>query len=405
MQPPESPVRTASSIAVLGGAILVLVGTMGSQAVAEMPELLLVDGPPSSAKVHAIDATWQVSFKGDEGTRQVPAADLVRWGVPQDLRRGPVAVLADGGLLVADTLEADKERLAADSPLFGRVQVPLEQLAGVVLQLPASSEDRDRLLDTVSTATGESDQVILTNGDRLAGRLQSIREKIVQIETKTGRVDVDRRRVRALVFNPALANRNAPQGLRALVGFRDGSRLLARRLELNDSTLQVSLAGGLAWSTAGEELVYLQPLGGRVTYLSDMKASDYRHVPFLELAWPYRADRSVTSGWLRVAGCAYAKGLGLHSASRLTYQLTEPYRRLDAQLAVDDSAEGGGSVRIRVFVDGVLKHTSPTIRGGMAPVPISVDLKGAKRLDLVVDFADRADVLDHAAILEARVVR
>ena len=36
---------------------------------------------------------------------------------------------------------------------------------------------------------------------------------------------------------------------------------------------------------------------------------------------------------------------------------------------------------------------------------ISVDNDGAKRLDLVVDFADRADELDHANWLNARLVR
>jgi hypothetical protein len=38
------------------------------------------------------------------------------------------------------------------------------------------------------------------------------------------------------------------------------------------------------------------------------------------------------------------------------------------------------------------------------PRPIAVDITGGKRLDLVVDFADRADELDHADWLSARVV-
>jgi len=38
-------------------------------------------------------------------------------------------------------------------------------------------------------------------------------------------------------------------------------------------------------------------------------------------------------------------------------------------------------------------------------VPARVDLAGAKRLDLVIDFADRADELDHADWLDARLIR
>jgi hypothetical protein len=94
----------------------------------------------------------------------------------------------------------------------------------------------------------------------------------------------------------------------------------------------------------------------------------------------------------------------MHSASRLSYALTKPYRRFQAELAIDDQA-GGGSVGFRVFVDGQVRHASPIVRGGQPPVPVSVDIADAKRIDLVVDFADRADELDHADWLNARLVR
>jgi len=108
---------------------------------------------------------------------------------------------------------------------------------------------------------------------------------------------------------------------------------------------------------------------------------------------------------LRVDGRTYLKGLGMHSASRITFALSEPYRRFQSALAVDDLAEGGGSVAFRVFVDGQVRYSSPVIRGGQDPLPISVDLAGATRLDLVVDFAERADELDRADWLDARLIR
>jgi hypothetical protein len=385
--------------------LLALLGLTETPARGETAEVLPVDGPPWKAELLKVDADWKLGFQAADGTRQIAAEDLVRWGSPQELSRGPVLVLADGGLLVADVLEAGKEAITVDSPLFGQVQVPLERLAGVAFQLPADEQERDRLIDAIASSTGESDQVVLTNGDRVTGRFQGFQEATARLETNVGPVDVQRHRIRALVFNPALLRRDSGSGLRAVVGFRDGSRLIAKKLELNGPALSISPSEGAAWSTSREELAYLQPLGGKAVYLSDLKAADYRHVPFLDLAWPYRTDRSVTGTWLRAAGTQCLKGLGLHSASRLTYQLTEPYRHLEARLAVDDTAGGRGSVRFRVFVDGVLKHTSPTIRGGMAPVPVSVDLRGAKRLDLVVDFADRADEMDRADVLEARLVR
>ncbi len=95
----------------------------------------------------------------------------------------------------------------------------------------------------------------------------------------------------------------------------------------------------------------------------------------------------------------------MHSASRLTYLIEGRYGRFDAQLAVDDAAAGQGSVRFRVFLDGDPEFTSPTLRGGDPPLPISIDVSNANRIDLVVDFADRADQCDHADWLDARFVR
>ena len=372
---------------------------------AELPEAVPVDGKPFHARLVAVDSEWQLTFDAEAGRRVVPAAGLVRWGQCAEVVRGPVLVLADGGLLMGEVYGVDKERLTADSDLFGLVELPLERVAGVVFDLPADRHARDLLFDRVASAGGESDRLILNNGDEVTGRLEQIEDKVIRLAAVVGSVDVEVHRVRALVFNPALLARRKRQGLRAMAAFRNGSRLVAHRLVVGGQSLQIDVAEGLRWTTAAEELAGLQPLGGGVTYLSDLAVADDRQVPFLDLPWPYRTDRSVSGGWLRAGGRLYWKGLGVHSAARLTYLIDEPYRRFEAELAIDDGTSGRGSVRFRVFVDGSPKYTSPTVRGREPPVPVSVDLSGAKRLDLVVDFADRADEKDHANWLNARLVR
>jgi hypothetical protein len=80
-------------------------------------------------------------------------------------------------------------------------------------------------------------------------------------------------------------------------------------------------------------------------------------------------------------------------------------RRFEAELGIDDSTGGRGSVQFRVLVDGREKFASPIVRGGDAPLPISVDVTDAQKLELVVDYADRAEVLDHANWLNARLIQ
>jgi len=100
----------------------------------------------------------------------------------------------------------------------------------------------------------------------------------------------------------------------------------------------------------------------------------------------------------------------VHSASRLTYDLDEHYRRFEAELAIDDETAGQGSIIGRVFTDDgsgkwQLRHESPMIRGGDAPVGVELDLQGAKRISLLIDYADRGDQQDHADWLGARFVK
>ena len=368
-----------------------------------VPIAVPVEGRPFVAQPASIDATGRIVFQAAE-KRQLPLRDLVAWGACPEAKRAPVLVLAVGGLLPADVLSSDKETLSADSELFGRLKIPWDRMAGIVFRLPPACKDRDALFDRISRAEGESDRLLLDNGDELSGLLENITADAIKFKTSVATADIELARVASIVFNPALRRKMPVDAARCWLGFSDGTRLPATNVLLDPSALQLSVFGQ-TWTTAPSIWSFIQPTNGRAVYLSDLTPGDYRFVPYLDLTWPYRLDRAVAGTWLRSGGVLYLKGIGMHSAARLTYNLDQPYKSFQAELAIDDSASGGGSVRFRVFVDGQEKFTSETIRGGMKPMPINVDLPGAKQLDLVVDYADRADVLDRADWLNARLIK
>jgi hypothetical protein len=204
--------------------------------------------------------------------------------------------------------------------------------------------------------------------------------------------------------------RPQPPDAKLIVGMRDGSLLDANQLTADKSRVGMTLADGtrLAGDSV-EDIVSLQSLGGRFVYLSDLEPADYRHVPYLDVPWPYKRDRNVLGEPLAVGGERYLKGLGMHSAARLTYKLERQYKRFDAEVAIDDSALKRGSVVFSVYVLRDAKwqpaHTSDVVRGGEAPKSVSVDVAGADAMTLVVDYADRGDELDHADWLDARLIR
>ena len=364
---------------------------------------LLAEGPPLTAVLAAIEPGRVILDNGRP--RSLAIADLVELGSPPETPARPLVVLADGGLLVADAIAGDRQSLRAESEQFGTVELAMAAMAGLVLRAPPTQGELDLLVDRIAVPAGPGDRLMLANGDQLQGRLVRISEQSIELAGEVGPVTVARNRLTAAIFARPPSEPLSRRPLRLWIGTSDGSRLLADRLEPDAKGLRAVLAAGPSLRARLRDVVWLQTVGGRAVYLSDLPAAGYRHVPYLGLAWPYRIDRSVTGAMLRAGARLYAKGLGVHSAARLTYQLEEPMRRFQAELAIDDQTLGGGSVRFRVFVDGRERLTSGTIRGGDRPAPISVDVTGAKRLDLVVDFADRADQLDHADWLNARLVR
>ena len=112
-----------------------------------------------------------------------------------------------------------------------------------------------------------------------------------------------------------------------------------------------------------------------------------------------------------MGGRTYAKGIGVVTATRLTYRVPPQRQHFAAEVAVDDGAvdkgaSGWGSVVFRVYLlrdnDWQQVFASPVVRGWDRPLAVSVKLSGAKEIALITDYADRGDELDYADWLDAR---
>ncbi len=341
-----------------------------------------------------------------------------------------MVVLANGGRLMAAAtwsggaplrLGTDKAVVLTD--IWGEVPLPRSLVRGVVLAQRSHPKEREKLEEVVRgesapgpslNKTGNSaDLVLLTNQNRVAGKLTALAGGSLTLETAAGPVKLPLSRVEAFLFgreNSGQSPSARPQTTKMVVGTRDGSLVHANAISGNENKLIIEAAGGVTLAGGNmDDVVFLQSLGGRFVYLSDLEPAGYRHVPYLSIEWPYARDRNVLGEPLSVFGQRYLKGIGMHSAARLTYQLDGKYRRFDSAVAIDDSAGKGGSVMFGVYVlrDGAWTEavTSGVVRGGEAPRLVSVDVTGAQGLTLTVDYADRGDELDRANWLDARLVR
>ncbi|HVT81663.1 MAG TPA: NPCBM/NEW2 domain-containing protein, partial [Phycisphaerae bacterium] len=110
--------------------------------------------------------------------------------------------------------------------------------------------------------------------------------------------------------------------------------------------------------------------------------SDYRYYFGTTGYYSIQNDHSVTGGVISIGGVTYSKGIGTHSPSEIDFYLGGKGGTFNADVGIDSNQPG--FAKFQVFVDGVKVYDSGVLTGGMAPVPVSVDIRGAQVLSLVV---------------------
>lgn len=390
---------------------------------------LPVDEPPVWASLAGFDAAGEIRLRIPEAGVPEPRMlvkgidDLVCWGSCPDLQAGQdYLFLVEGTLLSGVWQGLANGVIQWRHSRIGDLQVPTEEAAGLVVTAPFSAPARDRLLDRIAAGNGENDRLILTNGDESRGRVLQGDASAVRMLSEFGAMDVPTSRVAAVGFRGAGVRRFSPGSV--VLGFEDGSRLAVAPTTSGRYPLAIDLPGGKDGDRSPPHRVrltgrptqpetweflaavkYLHAFGRRVDYLSDGTPTEYVHVPYLTYVQPLGRDRTPRGGFLRSAGALYLKGLGTYSACRVTYNPARQYRRFRAEVVMDDAALGRGDAACRALVDGATAWRTESLRSTAVPAIVDLDVSGAERLDLIVEFGPRADELDYVDWLNARLIR
>lgn len=154
----------------------------------------------------------------------------------------------------------------------------------------------------------------------------------------------------------------------------------------------------------GESVAAAPPEGADTYYLSDLSTigtPQNGHGPF-------ERDRSNgeqggSDGLaLTLGGVVYAKGLGVHAASELRYDLDD-CSTFVARVGVDDEVGDQGSVEFKAYADDTLVYDSGLMTGTTATKVVDVAITGADQLRLVVTGGGDGPAFDHGDWADAAV--
>jgi NPCBM/NEW2 domain len=343
---------------------------------------------------------------GDSSAEGADIVALRRDGIP--LPPGPDGghvVFANGDRLPGTIGDLDGDRLGFH---LGKeaLSLPLSALSVLWWAAPDGAEP-DRLLRRLATESRTRDRILLRNGDAVEGILTGLDARVLRLEVNRKELTVERSKAAVVALNTELSTTLKPKTAYGRLVLRDGTRLSLASATCADGQM---LLGDTLFKTGVsfplEEVVSLSIEGGPAVYLSELKVRKYEHNPYLGAPWPYVLNGSVDRRDLRLGGSTFDRGVGLHTESRLTYDLGGRYHRFEALVGLDDQTGKGGSARIQVLVDGKPKDLGNTeLTGRSEPLAIRVDVTGAKELTIVADFGERGGVRGHVNWANARLIK
>ena len=328
--------------------------------------------------------------------------------------------------MTGDIMRIDDKHITLASRLWGEVKIVRAAVCGWMPAAPRGALKRDQRYASLRR-TSDSDHLLLLDGDKLSGSMLSTDGRngggLFGLSSLSIAVGTNERRTTIPIERIAAANFATPQIETAMpncwLGFGEGSLLAVTSImQMDDEVSQIVTVAGAEFNVATSRLVsaaiLVQPRHANVRYISELPAIGYKSFPMLTRRYPLGKNSNVLGGRLRSRGTIAMYGLGMHGTSRTAFELPNAYLHFRAEVALDDYAGQLGSVVYRILVECAdesegrrwnLAYTSPVLRGGDDPLPITVDVTDALRILLVTESADRGDVCDHANWLNARLCK
>jgi len=208
---------------------------------------------------------------------------------------------------------------------------------------------------------------------------------------------------------------NAYDKLLGIVMLRDGSVMRGPISSWQDGKITIDHKVINKPVTLDESaLLSITMKNGRYQYLSDLDfakvpeerpfylPSDFKYDDYL---FKVRRDQAQGGGPLSIRGKTYAKGLGVHAISKLSFDVNRSYKRFIADVGLDDSAGDLASVEFKVYADGKLVWESGVLRRSSGAKSIDIEILSVNQLVLEVTAADNADIQDRANWANAKLVR
>lgn len=367
-----------------------------------------------------------IELEQDERTIEVPRASLLSIRIASQKETEPSdpsqLILQDGSRISVREIERSVEQLSGSSTVLGTVRIPSKQVRAIRLQ--PRNPAYDVQWNSFLNRRGDKDLLIVpkTEGeglDFLSGIIGSITadEVSMLLDGENFPVPVDR--VYGIVFG-SVQDPSARAGLQ--IQSTSGDQISASQVRLDGQKWIVTTAWGEDIGIDSSGLLQIDFSGDRLAYLADLpvveetfEGLDPQGSPFAglidaetaRLLYSPRRNTSLDTGSpMRLRGRQYARGLCIHSRTRIVWDLQQEFSTLEFTMGVDDEVAFNQVSRVAIKIvgdDEVL--LDKTIATQDSPEPVRVSVAGKTTLTILVDYADGDSSCDWLDLADARLIR
>ena len=369
----------------------------------EKETLFLLDDEQISAVVARIDSDGVITGSGvPEG---LTLDSLRRIERPVEVVERPdravVTIhLAGGGRISAQWFSLAKERCLVEWRFGKDLDLPIDAIRSVVLE---AGEVPRNVRDAIDAPSAEFDRIFIKTDEGLQGvpgLLVEVGKESFVFEWNDDRRTLPRDRLYAVVLAKLQSDSASPCRVR----LRDGSTLPGAIEQLADGVLTMRLGPASKVDFSWSAVHAVDVRSSRMTYLSDLDPTDVEEQPVVTFGWNWRRDASVQGRPLTLGERQFAKGIGVHANSQLTFDADEEYHELLAVVGIDSETEGRGDCVFEVLGDGRSLWTQ-RVKGNDPPRPLRVDISGVRRVTLAVHAGADLDLADHADWCDVRFIK
>lgn len=380
----------------------------------------------------------QVVIASRAGEQTIAAEQLVsvRWPSSPATEKPPagapgLAELVDGTLIPIESFQVggDKATLQLPATLGESKTLLLSVKSLAVVRLVPLEGALAKQWDEIRQSKPAGDLLVVRKRDGKSldyvdGTLGEITADKVELKVDGESNRADRAKVAGVFY--LRTPQSATAEPRVSLQSRSGLRVAAASIEMAGSNILITTSGGTKFEWPLGDLELADFSHGKITYLSDLEpaGSDWTSlvgqptgVPSLTGYGQLRRDQSAFGSALslRVPETTdpetsvtslrtFNKGLAVKSRMELVYRLPGGVSRFTALAGIEPACAASGAVKLAVFADDrPLLETAVT--GSQPPVPIDVQIGGAKRLKIVVDYGENLDTGDWLNLCDAKLVK